>query len=221
MRPFDFVVLLLRHIVAHDHDIRLCHRPGLPNPVFGQARMAHNASSQTVGLVGYGRIGQRLRQLLETVGFRVAYTRAHGPLPKHPGFHTLDQLISLSDIIVLAVPLMPSTHHLVNRQLLSLGKPTAVLINVSRGAVVDEQSLVKALQCGTLAGAALDVFEFEPVISDALIAMPQVILSPHVGTFTEETRVQMTHDAVSNILEGLAGRAQNARNADSWSRKPK
>ena len=214
------VLSLLRHVVAHDHDIRLCHRPGLPNPLFGQARMAHNASSQTVGLVGYGRIGQRLRQLLEAVGFRVAYTRSHGPLPQHPGFHTLNELIPVSDIIVLAVPLTPSTYHLVNQQVLALCKPTATMVNVSRGAVVDEQSLVQALQCGALAGAALDVYEFEPRISDALILMPQVILSPHVGTFTEETRVQMTHDAVSNILEGLAGRAQNAINPDSWSRKP-
>ncbi|PSR34712.1 MAG: hypothetical protein C7B46_04560 [Sulfobacillus benefaciens] len=214
------VVSLLRHVVAHDHDIRLRHRSGLPNPLFGHARMAHNASSQTVGLVGYGRIGQRLRQLLEAVGFHVAYTRAHGPLPQHTGFHTLDQLIQLSDIIVLVVPLTSATHHLVDSQFLSLCKPTASLVNISRGAVVDEQSLVEALKCGALAGAALDVYEFEPQVSDALITMPQVILSPHVGTLTEETRIQMTHDAVANILEGLAGRAQNAINPDSWSRRP-
>ena len=213
------VLALMRHIVAHDLAMRDQEGDG-PNPLFGHAAMAHDASSQTVGLVGYGRIGQRLRQLLEAVGFRVLYTRAHGPLEGHPGYHTLYRLLQVADIVVLAIPLTPETRHLIDENTLSRMKSTAYIVNISRGPCIDESALVNALETQQIAGAALDVFEFEPRISEALIHMPQVILSPHVGTFTEETRVQMTHDAVANIIAGLAGRNENGVNAQYWTRRP-
>ena len=214
------VLALSRHVVEHDRAIRRLHRPGLKNPVFGHATIAHDASSQTVGIVGYGRIGQRLRTLLEAVGFRVRYTRAHGPLLQHAGYQDFIELMEESDIIVLAVPLTPSTHHLIDSQALGRLKANASLINISRGASIDEEALVKALESKKLAKAALDVFEFEPRISDALVQLPQVILSPHAGTLTEETRMRMTEDAVSNVLQALEGHAQNAINPSFWTRRP-
>ncbi len=213
------VLALMRHIVIHDRAVR--QESNSPHPMLSHhAILAHDASSQTVGLVGYGRIGQRLGQLLDAVGFQVLYTRAHGPLADHPGYRDLHSLLEEADIVVLALPLTPDTRHVLNSSTIKLMKPTAQIVNIGRGPCIDERALVGGLQTQQIAGAALDVFEFEPRVSKALLHMPQVILSPHVGTLTKETRIEMTRDAVSNILAALDGCDQNAVNAQYWTRRP-
>ncbi len=214
------VLALLRHVVPHTVAMRQQNREGEANPVFASPSMAHDIHGQKVGLVGYGRVGKRLADLLRLVGFEVFYTRPHGPVPGHGGFTSLDGLLAVSDFIVVMTPLSPSTRHLIGREALAQCKPTASLINISRGPCVDEAALIEALLGGEIAAAALDVFEYEPRISQELIAMPQVILSPHVGTTTWETRMRMTQDAVGNIAEALRGHAVNAVNEPEWRRRP-
>ena len=211
------ILASIRDIVGQDRRIRRKLTPSgkLEFPV---SRLTHDASSQLVGLVGYGRIGQHLGQVLMALDIPFIYTRRRGPLTNHPGYRDLDVMLEEADVIVLTVPLTPGTYHLINRQTLSHMKPTAILINIARGACVDEVALIEALQSGTIAGAALDVFEDEPWVPKALGEMDNVILSPHAGTSTWETRLAMTRDAVGNVLSALAGVPQNALNSDQWTR---
>ncbi|NMP21403.1 NAD(P)-dependent oxidoreductase [Sulfobacillus harzensis] len=212
------VLAVCRNVLGHDAQMRRTHRPGQPNPTFAQARMTHDFSSQTVGIIGYGRIGQRLGRLLEAIGFATLYTRKHGPLEGHRGYRDMDDLLAESDVVVVATPLTSDTFHLIDQIALRRMKPEAALVNIGRGACVDESALIEALDAGRLAGAALDVFEHEPRVSERLVALPQVILSPHVGTLTQETRMLMTRQAIDNVKAGLEGRAQNAVNAAAWTR---
>ncbi len=213
------ILALLRQVGPFNHALRQVNTAGEQEAVFAHPSMAHDIGGQTVGLVGYGRVGQRLAELLRAVGFSVRYTRAHGTLEGHAGYATLDELLATSDFVVVATPLTPGTRHLIGCSELAQCKPGMSLINISRGPCVDEGALVKALQSGKVAGAALDVFEHEPAISSALLGMPQVLLSPHIGTTTWETRQRMTRDAVNNIVEALEGKAQNAVNAEDWVRR--
>ncbi len=215
------VLGLLRHLISHDRAMRQHRQADEPHPLFHRAQMAHDANSQTVGLVGYGRIGQYLAGLLKAVGFRVIYTRTHGPLAGHPGYRDLNTLLSESDIVVLVVPLTETTHHLVDCEALTRMKSTAQIVNIGRGSVIDEDALVEAIASGQIAGAALDVFEFEPRVHARLADLNSVILSPHVGTLTEETRLRMTRDALANVRQGLRGAAENALNVEAWSRRPR
>ncbi len=214
----SLVLASLRHLVAHDRLIRAGHSGHTPNPVFAHPLLAHDAAGQTIGIVGYGRIGQRLAHLLGLVGFPTLYTRAHGPIAGIDGYRTLDQLIAESDILVLTLPLTANTWHIMDAVRIAGMKAQAQLINIGRGACVDEEALVRALKERRIGGAALDVFEFEPRISDELTALDNVILSPHVGTTTWETRARMTREAVGNIVQALQGRPSNAVNLPSWTR---
>jgi glyoxylate reductase len=117
----------------------------------------------------------------------------------------LDELLKCSDFISLHTPLTPQTHHLVGAEQLSLCKPTAYLINTARGPVVHEEALVEALEQGRLAGAGLDVYEFEPQVSATLRQLGNVVLLPHIGTATRETRNKMAAMALENVLQFFAG----------------
>ncbi len=111
-----------------------------------------------------------------------------------------------SDFITLHVPLTPGTHHLFNAKTFAQMKPSAYLVNTSRGPVVDEAALVEALTTGKIAGAALDVFEFEPKVSPALIALKNVVLTPHIGSGSLETRTKMALVAADNVIAQFEGR---------------
>jgi len=117
----------------------------------------------------------------------------------------LRDLLQTSDFVTLHVPLTPETTHLIGAEQLGLMKKSAFLINASRGPVVDEKALVEALRAGTIAGAGLDVFEAEPQVSPELLAMDNVLLLPHVGSATDETREKMVQTAVNNILAVIRG----------------
>jgi glyoxylate reductase len=161
---------------------------------------------KAVGIVGYGRIGQRISRLLEPFGVTVHYTRAHGPHPKdRERWQPLAELLATSDIVMLVVPSTPDTYHLLDSDAIASMKPGGLVVNIGRGPVVDEAALVSALESGHLKGAALDVFEDEPLIHPGLLNRSNVVLSPHRGTSTYETRARMTEAAIANIVHALEG----------------
>ena len=163
-------------------------------------------SGKTLGLVGMGRIARAVAQRAHGgFGMKVIF---HDPFPPPPevvrslGAEQLPQLedvLQRSDFVSLHCPANPETHHLMNRERLALMRREAFLINTARGDVVDEAALVDALQAGTLAGAGLDVYEREPQVNPALLTMENVVLFPHLGSATRETRVAMGMRALENL----------------------
>lgn len=175
--------------------------------------LGRSVAGATLGIVGMGRIGQAVARRALGFDMRVLYTRNSGPLPPEtvpPGAQweyvdLLDDLLAETDIVSLHVPLDNTTYHLIERRELVLMKPGAFLINTSRGPVVDEEALVEALREGHLGGAGLDVYEREPEVAPGLIELPNVVLLPHLGSATVETRGRMSELAVRNALAYFAG----------------
>jgi lactate dehydrogenase-like 2-hydroxyacid dehydrogenase len=166
---------------------------------------------KTLGLVGTGRIGERVAHIASALGMKVVYT----DLVRNERLETgcgaskcvsLEQLLAQSDFVSLHVPLLDSTRHLMDEKRLSLMKPTAFLVNTARGPVVDEKALERALKDRVIAGAALDVFEFEPNVSSGLRKLPNVVLTPHIASASIEARTQMAEIATRNIFDFLEGR---------------
>ncbi len=165
---------------------------------------------KTLGIVGLGRIGSAVARRGQGFNMRVVYNdiRRLDPAIEQQHqlrFMCLRDLLQASDFVTLHVPLTPETTHLIAAEQLGLMKKSAFLINASRGPVVDENALVNALQAGTIAGAGLDVFEAEPRVSPELLTMDQVLLLPHIGSATDETREKMVQTAVNNILAVIRG----------------
>ncbi|MEQ1730119.1 MAG: D-glycerate dehydrogenase [Vicinamibacterales bacterium] len=159
-----------------------------------------------LGLVGLGRIAAAVAARASVFGVRVAYTsRSEKALPNAERM-SLDQLLNTSDIVSLHVPLTPETTHLIDKKALARMKRSAYLINTARGPVVDEGALAWALQQRLIAGAALDVYEKEPVIHPDLFALENVLLVPHLGSGTTETRTGMAELAADNVVAVLSGR---------------
>ena len=165
---------------------------------------------KTLGIVGAGRIGGRVGKYAKGLGMKIIYT----DVARNNKFEaecgalyaaTLEELLGESDIVTLHVPLLDSTRHLLNAGHLKKMKPTAFLINTSRGPVVEESALEEALTMKTISGAALDVFEFEPKISAGLVKIPNVILTPHIASASIEAREQMSELAADNIIDFLEG----------------
>ncbi|SOX51773.1 hydroxyacid dehydrogenase, partial [Mycobacterium ahvazicum] len=151
----------------------------------------------TVGLVGYGNIAKRVAAFVGAMGAEVLHTSTRDD--GHPGWRPLTDLLAASDIVSLHLPLTPDTHHLLNRDAIALMKPSAVLVNTSRGAVVDEDALAGALRDGRLAAAGLDVFEVEPAAPDnPLFGLDNVVLTPHVTWYTVDTMRRYLVEAVAN-----------------------
>ena len=177
---------------------------------------------KTLGLLGFGRIGQAVARRASGFSMRILYYSVDRPTPERErelGAQFVDRetLLRESDFLSLHVPLAPDTHHLLGAAEFASMKPTAFLINASRGKVVDEAALVEALQAKRLAGAGLDVFEFEPKVHPALLAMPNVVLTPHMGTATSETRLAMAMMAADNLLAALTGKNPvNVVNPEVW-----
>jgi len=159
-----------------------------------------------LGLVGVGRIGRAVAARAGAFGMRVAYTaRAETTLAGAEPM-PLDRLLTTSDIVSLHVPLTADTRSLIDKRALTRMKRSAYLINTARGPVVDEEALAWALHHHLLAGAALDVFEHEPAVHPDLLTLENVLLVPHLGSGTTETRTAMADLAVENVLAVLAGR---------------
>ena len=178
---------------------------------------------KTLGIYGFGHIGQAMARRGRGFAMRVLYTsrrRAAVEVERALEAQHVDPetLFRESDFLTLHVPLTPETHHLIGEYALGLMKPTAFLINTSRGKVVDEETLVRALEAHRIAGAGLDVFEQEPQVRPALLSMPNVVLMPHVGSATAETRLRMARVAAQNLLALLDGRRPaNVVNPEAYS----
>jgi glyoxylate reductase len=164
-----------------------------------------------LGIVGFGRIGQAVAARAGAFGMHVVYATLDAPTGSVPAELvackrvTLDALLATSDVISCHVPLTPETRHLINATTLATMKRGAYLINTSRGPIVDEAALAAALRDGVIAGAALDVYEREPVVHPDLFALENVVLAPHIGSGTVETRTAMADLAARNVLAVLAG----------------
>jgi phosphoglycerate dehydrogenase-like enzyme len=166
----------------------------------------------TVGLVGYGAIGHRVGERLAGFGVELVI---HDPAL---GVRStaLDDLLSRSHVVSLHCPLMPSTRHLINAETLRKMRPDAVLVNTARGQIVDESALVEALQTGVIAGAGLDVFDVEPPGDSPLLAMDNVVLSPHVAGISTVSIAEMTRLATRAVIDAAAGRrVQHVVNPES------
>ena len=164
--------------------------------------LGQHVTGKRLGIVGMGRIGQAIaRRAHFGFGMQVAYTsRSPKDLPFPAEALPLPDLLSSCDFVALAVPASPETHHLIGARELSQMRPHAVLVNIARGDVVDESALIHALQSHRIAGAGLDVYEFEPDVPPALRALDNVTLLPHLGTATEEVRSAMGHMALDNAI---------------------
>lgn len=165
---------------------------------------------KTLGICGLGRIGQAVARRGRGYGMRILYTgrrRQPGPVEAELGAYFVEKatLLKEADFVSLHLPLSPETTRYIGERELREMKPTAFLINTTRGPVVDEKALVEALKGGWIAGAGLDVFEREPVVERGLLRLPNVVLTPHIGSATAETRTRMALMAAENCAAVLRG----------------
>ena len=172
--------------------------------------LGQDVHHKTIGVVGFGRIGQAVARRAKGFGMTVLYTDAV-QLPAEVEAETgarrveLDELLAQADVISIHTNLTPETRHLFGREQFARMKPTAVLVNTSRGPVVDEEALAEALATGEIFAAGLDVFEKEPEVNPRLLDLENAVVIPHLGSATVDTRDAMGHLAVDNIFAALDG----------------
>lgn len=173
--------------------------------------LGHDISGRCLGIVGMGRIGKEVARRALAFRMKIIYTdpgRMAEREEKELGaeYLPLDELLERADVVTLHTSLTPETVHLISAEKIGLMKRNALLINVSRGPVVDEKALVQALSTRRIWGAGLDVYEHEPEIEKDLCKMDNVVLLPHIGSATEETRLRMAMMAAENLVAGLQGK---------------
>jgi glyoxylate reductase len=204
------MLALLRRVVEGDRLVR-CREAWAIAPTF---MLGEGLAGKTLGIVGLGRIGREVARLAEAFGMRVVHTRGSGPYEELP----LERLLAESDVVTIHAPLTAETRHLIGAEEIELMKPSAVLVNVARGPIVDEEALVQALAAGLLAGAALDVYEREPEVHPGLLGLENVVLTPHLGSSTLAARTAMgmlCADALEAVL--LENRLpEHAVNPEAW-----
>jgi glyoxylate reductase len=172
--------------------------------------LGHDVHHANLGIVGFGRIGRGVARRAAGFGMRVSYNdavRASADVERELGVSYLpfDELLAQSDFISLHVPLMPETRHLMDARAFAKMKRSAILINTSRGPVIDEAALVQALRDGVIAGAGLDVYENEPRLAPGLVELENVVLLPHIGSASIATRSKMSEIAARNVVAFFAG----------------
>jgi glyoxylate reductase len=176
--------------------------------------LGFDLEGRTLGVVGFGRIGREVTRRAHAFGMRTLWNDLFQELPSgapESAYRPLDALLAESDVVTLHTDLNPSSHHLIGARALARMKPEAVLINTSRGPVVDQPTLVAALRSGEIAGAAVDVLEQEPPAPDEpLLELATALVTPHVGSGTAETRRAMRELSVENLLAALAGEPPRA-----------
>jgi phosphoglycerate dehydrogenase-like enzyme len=169
---------------------------------------------QTLGVLGFGASGRALAERAAAFGMRIVAIDAVEPAPPTGirdfefvgGLESLDRLLSRADVVSLHLPLMPETHHVLDRHAIGRLKPTAIVVNVARGALIDQQALVDALREGRLGGAGLDVYEREPLpVDDPLMRLENVVLTPHTAGLTRQTSKRRARLAADNVLSVLHG----------------
>jgi glyoxylate reductase len=201
---FALMMAAARRIAEGDRFLR-SRAPWTWGPLMMLGQDIHH---KTLGVVGFGRIGKALARRARGFGMRVLYHDAYRPpaeVEQELGaeYRDLEDLLHESDFISLHTNLTPQTRHLINAERLAIMKPTAVLVNTSRGPVIDEEALAQALKEGQIFAAGLDVFEREPGVHPGLLACENAVLIPHLGSATVETRLAMANLAVDNLLAGL------------------
>lgn len=169
---------------------------------------------KTLGIIGTGGIGSHVARLGNAFGMDVVAWTAHPSLQRAEAlgvsYVELDELLQDSDVIIICIPLTPTTQHLIGQREFGIVKPGVILVNVSRGKIVDQAALVSALNTGEVGGAGLDVFEEEPVPADSLLLRcKHLVLTPHVGGTTPEAIALIDSGVVENIIAFLEGRPQN------------
>lgn len=174
-----------------------------PNEDFGLGRRIFG---KRIGIAGLGRIGSVLAQRAAAFEMEVGYTARHEKPVPYKRFADMKSLAQWADFLVVVIPGSPETRHLVNAEVLDALGPQGMLINIARGALVDTEALIRALQEGRIAGAALDVFEHEPHVEEALLGMKNVVLAPHIASGTFETRDDMADLVLENVRSFLAGK---------------
>jgi glyoxylate reductase len=205
---FGLMIAVARRIVEGDRLVRAGGFPG------GQSMHLEGAATwgKTIGLIGGGgRIGRAVARRARGFSMRTLYWGPRRIVPAEERelgleYVPLDLLLAESDFVSVHAPLTSESRHLISERELSLMKPSAFLVNTARGPIVDEDALVRALTSRRIAGAGLDVFEREPHIERALLALPNVVLTPHLGSAVAELREAMAHVVVDNIIAVLEGR---------------
>jgi len=201
---FMVSIALLRRFRMMDRDLR---SKGW-NAGRDHAYETHDLAGRTIGIIGMGSVGKAVARIaMHGFGLDViANTRRRASLPEGVGFATIDELMARADIVVLCCPLTLETTGLVSRERIGLMKPDALLVNVARGPVIDDQALIAALRDGRIGGAALDVFAAQPLAPDhPYFAFDNVIVTPHMAGITEESMMRMGTGAAAEALRVLSG----------------
>src|SRR5262245_35132351 len=196
-------------------------RAGKWTGVYWSQLMGSDVHGTTLGIIGLGRIGQAIARRAQGFAMRVLYhNRKRDPAAERSvgaEYRGKAELLRESDFVVLSVPLSTESRHLIGAPELALMKPTAFLVNVARGPVVDEAALVEALQAKRIAGAGLDVFEEEPKLHPGLLGLENLALTPHIGSASRATRLRMATRAAENCVAALEGhRPPNLVNPQAW-----
>jgi glyoxylate reductase len=177
--------------------------------------LGHDVHGSTLGIIGLGRVGQAIARRATGFDMRVLYFGRHQQPEAEAAlgviFRGLSDLLTESDHVIIATPLTPETHHLIDAAALARMKPTATLVNISRGGTVDSGALVDALRSGGIAAAGLDVTDPEPIPADhPLVGLDNCFIVPHLGSSSRRTRLAMADLAVDNLLAGLRGQRMPA-----------
>ncbi len=166
----------------------------------GNYHLCQHVGGRTLGIVGFGRIGQAVAKRAEAFGIKVVYHSRHkNPVAAYRYYDDIKKMAADVDYLMLTLPGGAETRHLVNADVLKALGPEGTLINIARGSIVDEKALVQALKSGALGAAALDVFEAEPRVPEELLAMDNVVLQPHQGSATHDTRAAMGQLVIDNL----------------------
>lgn len=218
----DFAWALLmaaaRRVAEGDRFLR-AETPWIWGPEMMLGRDVHGA---TLGVVGFGRIGQAVARRAAGFGMKVVYNDAQRPPPETEGelgaeYKELDDLLAEADLITLHTSLTPETRHLIDAARLRRMKPTAVIVNTSRGPIIDEEALAAALESGQIFAAGLDVFENEPAVNPRLLRAPNAVLAPHLGSAAVAAREAMGMVAADNLFAALDGeRPPTLVNPEAW-----
>ena len=212
---FSLLLSLARRTIEADKFIRQKSFKGWSPMLF----LGRDIHSKILGIIGFGRIGRAVARRANGFAMRVLYydsarLSTDEETAYRVEYHGLDDLLKQADFVCIHVPLNKQTYHMIGKEELTSMKESSYLINVARGPIIDEKALVNALQEKRIAGCALDVYEDEPTIEEELIAMPNTVLTPHIGSASIETRTKMAMMVADNIITVLVekGKAPNTIN---------
>ena len=209
---FTFALLLelCNQVGLHNQSVHAGEWTSCPDFCYWKAPLME-FSGKTLGIIGYGRIGKAVAKIAAAMGMKVlTHSRTQHPGESHV---SLDELLASSDVVTLHCPLFPETQGIINAETISKMKDGAILINTSRGPLIDEKAVADALACGKLRGAAVDVVSKEPILGDSpLLTAPNCIITPHIAWAPLETRQRLLDCVISNIRCFLDGKPQNVVN---------